>query len=891
MTEYRKKLIEVALPVEEISKACRRDKDRKVGTIKNVHKWFAPMPTPAWRALLFAALVDDPGEPGRRAELINLIKRLVPENGSAPVDSALADARRVLKSTGELPVVLDPFCGGGSTLVEAQRLGMAAVGSDLNPVAVLISRTLAELVPSVSGRQALHPSDQLATVSSDPLAGLVTDLRHYAQRVREAAWEQVGHLYPKFDGDTVIAWLWARTLACPNPACGAIFPLYNSQWLTRRKGEERWLNPIIVDGHVEFEIGKGQGSPPPATKASTRGAKFRCPVCQQIAPETYIRSEGKAGRLGIQLIAKVIDGASGRSYLPADHRQESAADVDIPVEAPDVPLSTYARWFSPPAFGMTTQADLYTPRQLHALGAFADAVSEVPGWVAADGGDEAYGRTIATVLGLCVGKLATSDSTQARWYVGNDNGTPRVIPAFGRHAIPMMWDFTEVNPFSERIANWAGMLDSVIGGLRTLPLNSRPATVTQCDARNAGQLIGRGTAIVATDPPYFGQIGYAELSDYFYVWERRALSKVHPDLFGTIATPKDAELIATPYRHNGDMSAARKYFVDGFTATFKSLAAASRPEIPMIVIYAHRQEETEEEGLTSSAWDAILEALLEAGLGVVGTWPLHATHSSRQIGLGTNSLASYTAMVCRPRAINAGIIDKPGFLRVLRAELPSALRALQDAAIPALDLTQAVIGPGMAIFSRFTRVVEPSGAAMTVRTAIELINQVRSELLSEQEDEFDSDTRWAVQWFDEYGFEPGPYGRAEVLFTATDTSLDGVLKAGIAASQAPKVWLIRPDHLPVAWDPDTDARIPVWEVTMHLINRLDKGGESAAAALLSQVATMGDAARDLAYRLADVCERKRWAKDALSFNGLIVSWPEIARQAAQMRRYQTDTLL
>ena len=509
-----------------------------------------------------------------------------------------------------------------------------------------------------------------------------------------------------------------------------------------------------------------------------------------------------------------------------------------------------------------------------------NAVAQVPNWVKADGGDETYGTTIATILGLCVGKLAQTNSTQARWYVGGDTGTPRVQAAFGRHALPMVWDFTELNPFSDRIANWLGMVESLVSGLRALPAAANPAKVVQCDARNAGHLVAPGSALVATDPPYFDQIGYADLSDYFYVWERRALRNVHPDLFGTIASPKDAELIATPYRHGGDVEAARRYFVDGFRQVFTSLRMAARPDLPMIVIYAHRQEESEQDGLTSSAWDAIIEALLNAGLGVAGTWPIHGTGSSRQIGLGTNSLASYTAMVCRPRTSAAGITDRPGFLRALRSELPSAIRKMQDAAVPALDLTQAALGPGLAVFSQFARVVEPSGEPMSVRTAIALINQVRSETLTELQDEFDADTRWAVQWFEEYGFAEGPYSRAEVLFTGTDTSFDGLRRAGIIDSRPSKVWLVRPDDLPNNWNPAADNRVPVWEVTMHLVRNLDRGGEEAAARTLAQVSGSRDAARDLAYRIADICERRRWAREALEFNGLIVSWPEIARQAA-----------
>lgn len=874
-----RKLIEVALPVEEISVASRRDKDRKVGTIKNVHKWFAPMPTPAWRALLFAALVDDPDDPDARAELLDLVKRLVPDDGGAPPAEVLDEARkRIAEANPVLPTVLDPFCGGGSTIVEAQRLGLPAVGSDLNPVPVLITRALTQLVPAAAGRGPFGAKQNtLASVAGGPLDGLLADLRHYAERVRDEAWEKVGHLYPPDPGGgTVIAWLWARTVTCPNPACRATIPLYSSPWLSKRKGEERWLDPIVEAGAVRFEIGKGKATPPPATKVG-RGAKFRCLVCGEVTPPKHISSEAVAGRMGTQLMAVVSDRPGGRHYLAS--REVPAVEVVPPDEVPDLDLVGKAK-NDLKTYGFATQADLYTARQLHALGAFADAVAAVPAWVRADGADADYAATVTTLLGMCLGKLAQMNSTQARWRTRE--GPSKAEPAFGRHALPMVWEYAETNPFGDSAGDWIRQVTSIISGLATLPRQAQPAQAVQSDARQASGLVAPRSALVATDPPYFGQIKYADLSDYFYVWERRALRHLHPDLFGTIATPKDNELIAAPYRHDGSAEAAERYFVKGFTQTFHGLLSATRADLPVLVVYAHRQEEAGDDGeLTSTGWDAMLAALLEAGLGIVGTWPIHGTATS-DLRVRANTLASYIVLVCRPRHADAEVTDRQGFLRALRAELPSALRALQDASIPPLDLTQAAIGPGMAVFSRFSRVVEASGEAMSVRTALGLINQVRSELLSELEDEFDAQTRWALQWFDEYGFDDGPFGRAEVLFTATATSLEGLRRSGIVESRAPKVWLRHPDDLPDSWDPAADQHISVWEATMHLVKQLTgTGGEAGAAEVLRGAGRNGELARDLAYRLADVCERKKWAKLALAFNALVVAWPAIIELAAR----------
>lgn len=881
-----RKLIEVALPLDAISAASRRDKDRKTGTIKNVHKWFAPMPTPAWRALLFASIVDDPGTDEARQDLLDLIEDLVGVDGKMPTDKVLERARKLMAESGTLPTVLDPFCGGGSTIVEAQRLGLPAVGSDLNPVPVLITKVLCELVPAVAARPPLVASEHLDGTGG-PLTGFFADLRHYAERVREVAWEKVGHLYPSVPGGTVVAWLWARTVTCPNPACGATIPLYSSPWLSKRKGQERWLRPVVNGTEVRFEIGTGREQPPAATKLG-RGPKFRCPVCFEACPDAYLKSEGMSGRLGYQAMCRVVDVAgSGREYFAVeDSDPDDGVGLAPPEDAPfDSPVPEDPRNVWCKIYGLTSQGDFYTARQLHAMGAFADAVAEVAGWVAADGGDEAYARAITAVLGLSVGKLAQSCSTQVRWNVRVTGGS-KAEPAFARHALPMVWDFAETNPFGTSVGAWNSQVASVITGLRATPTPPVPARIEQSDARSAGD--GRSAScLVATDPPYFGQIGYADLSDYFYVWHRRALRSVLPDLYGTISTPKDAELIASPYRHGGDSDHAHRYYVDGFTGTFRHLASAQRPDLPMLVVYAHRQEESNgAEGLTSSAWDALLEAMLRAGVGVVGTWPIHATRDARMISIGTNSLASYIVLVCRPRQADAGITDRPGFVRALRSELPEALRKLQAASTLPFDLTQAAIGPGMAIFSRFARVVEPSGEAMRVKTAIGLINQVRSEILSEQDDEFDAETRWAIQWFEHYAFDTGPFGEAEKLFTATATSLDGLRRTGIVATKAPEVWLRDPESLPTDWDPVTDQKPCTWEVTMHLLRVLHSDGETEAGALLAKVGHFGDLAHDLAYRIADICESTKRASTALLVNGLVASWPEVSRLAASLRSEQ-----
>ncbi len=875
------KLVEVALPLEAISAASKRDKDRKTGTIKNVHKWFAPMPTPAWRALLFATLVDDPGDEAARAKLLELVARLVPAHGGPPDEDTLVEARAAIAEAtgGDPPQVFDPFCGGGSTLVEAQRLGLRAIGSDLNPVPVLITRVLTELVPTMAGRPPLVGDEaQLAKMSGGPLDGFLADCAHYARRVRDEVWDQIGHLYPPApDGGTIIAWLWARTVRCPNPACRAIAPLAASFWLSKKKGAETWVEPVDrrPGEPVGFEVRTGAGGPPPATVGRTAA---RCLVCSEAMPLDQVRRQGQAGEMGDQLMAAAVADDRGRRYLGGSEIEVLVPDP--PEDTIDLPMPEQALGFRVQLYGMTNYRDLFTNRQLVALTAFADAVSRVPGWVASDGGDDTAAMAIASVLGLCLGKLATASSTQVRWRLRRVES--KAEPAFGRHALPMVWDYGETNPFADSVGSWEAQSKSVTGGLSSIGSTHRPGRAAAADARSAPAQLDVGDALLATDPPYFAHIGYADLSDYFYPWLRRALRPVHPDLFKTVATPKDQELIAAPYRHGGSRQEATDYFVAGYTETFRRLVAVTRPGLPLLVVYAHRQEESGNGGNGSTAWDAMLTAIVRAGLRIVGTWPIHATGSSRQIGLGTNSLASYIVLVCRPQSPDAPTTDRQSFIGALRADLPRAIRRLQEGAISSLDLGQATIGPGMAIFSRYARVVEPSGEAMTVRSALELIGQVQAEVLDEFAGDVDGWTRWSMYWYRDHGFDDGLFGNAETLCKTTNTSLDGLVRAGIVQSRAGKVRLLRRSEIPAGWAPADDDRPTVWEATQHLVKRLRDGGEQAAGELLAQAGAYADTARDLAYWLSSVAV-SRWPKDALDYEALLTSWPELSRIAEQAR--------
>jgi putative DNA methylase len=868
-----RKLIEAALPLDAINAACEADKDRKTGTIRNLHKWFAPMPSVAWRALLFASLVDDPGDEEGRRELRELVEALVATGALPPAEDVLERARRLIADSNPdgLPVVADPFCGGGSTIVEAQHLGLPTQASDLNPVPVLITRLLTELLPMVANHDPVATSSPTLARDTSPFASFTSDVRRYSTLVRRRAEQQIGSLFPRADADTVmLAWLWARTARCPNPACGIATPLVTSWWLSKRKGSRVWIQPRVRSGHVDFEIASGAGEAPAPTKVG-RGANFICVACGSALKEDYVQSEGRAGRLGLRLTAGAGQRGKERVFLPAS--ELASIPAVTPEDPPSLPLPNIPRWFSPPLFGFQRQEDLYTPRQIATLETFARLVREVADDMRADGADDAYATAVATFLGLCVGKLAQASSVLARWRTRD--GTSKVEPGFGRHDIPSSWDFAEANPFGGSVGDWDQIVKTALRAVPFAAANQPSRTLTH-DARTVATILPATGAMVATDPPYFAHIGYADLSDFFYVWLRRALRDEHTDLFSTIAAPRGGELIALTNRHDGDADAAHRYFVEGFTETFANLRRAQREDLPMLVVYAHREQEADE---GRGGWEAMLSALINAEYEIVGTLPLRATGPDRMIGQGANALATYVVMVCRPRAHNAPRLTRRELDRVMRKELRGAVSELQQASVAAVDLNQAVLGPGMQIYSRYSAVLETDDSKVTVAEALKLILRTLAEVLHEQEGDLDADSRWAAAWYEDHGFDSAGYGQADAHARAKGISVDSLVTAGIVRSGAGRVQLLTRAELPDAWDPGADARRTAWEAVQHLCKALEGGGEASAAEILARLGTLRDPTRELAYRLFQVAEGRGDAAEALNYNSLISSWPEIVRLA------------
>ncbi|OAN40578.1 hypothetical protein A6A03_04530 [Chloroflexus islandicus] len=1081
-----RKLIEVALPLDAINKEAAREKSIRHGHPSTLHLWWARRPLAACRAVLFASLIDDPSshpdqfpteedQQRERERLFGIIERLVKWENAHNEEILREAHNEILKHTnGYPPPVYDPFAGGGSIPLEAQRLGLEAHASDLNPVAVLINKALIELppkfanLPPVSSEHQTSLAESLSSLFSLPsyrgAAGLAADVRYYGKWMRDEAERRIGYLYPKvklpkdYGGGeaTVIAWLWARTVKCPNPACGAQMPLVRSFELSKKKGKEHWVEPVIefvntsgpaarapegewsaggspagdersagmggpaarapegewsaggspagdewsagmggpaarapegewsaggspagdewsaggspagdkwsagmggpaarapegewsaggspagdewsaggspagdkwsagmggpaarapegewsaggspagsttrASVRVRFTVRSGSGKPPAGT-VGRRGA--RCLCCDTAVPLEYIRAEGRAGRMGAQMMAIVAEGRGGRIYLPPVAEHEQAALRAHPAWAPETDLPEQALGFRVQNYGFTKHRDLFTPRQLVALTTFSDLIGEARVMVQRDAAragfipdPAAYADAVATYLAFSVSKAADLASSQCHWQPNPQH--LKIAPTFARHALSMNWDYAEGNPFSDSSGNFWRQIELICEVLDELYMGPL-GLVKQQDATQF-EMVSTAKMVISTDPPYYDNVPYADLSDFFYVWLRHSLKDVYPELFGTLLAPKAEELVAEPFRHGG-REAAQRFFEEGLRKVFDRIRSLHHPDYPLTVYYAFKQAEVETVGegngaladdddeapsasvIASTGWETMLQGLIQVGFTIVGTWPIRTERPGRLRETGSNALASSIVLVCRPRPAAARVATRREFLSALRAELPEALRRLQQGNIAPVDLAQAAIGPGMAVFSRYSKVIEADGSPMRVRTALQIINQELDAVLAAQEGEFDSATRWAIAWFEQYGLNEGPYGLAETLSKAKNTSVEGMGEAGIIVARSGKVRLLRRDELPADWESRRGQRMTIWEITQYLVYALEQRGENGAAALLAQLGGEGEIARDLAYRLYMTCERKGWAQEAQAYNSLVVAWPEIRRLAA-----------
>jgi putative DNA methylase len=956
-----RKLIEVALPLDAINVACAKEKSIRHGHPSTLHLWWARRPLAAARAVIFAQLVNDPGyQQGggfkygknkkeaaiERKRLFKIIEDLVKwENTTKEefLEPARAEIRRSWREVCELnkdhpqaaelfnpdklPALHDPFAGGGAIPLEAQRLGLEAYASDLNPVAVLINKAMIEIPPKFAGRPPVNPEWQQSTAAQKMgkewpgASGLAEDVRYYGAWMREEAQKRIGHLYPPVEitaemakerpdlkplvGQklTVIAWLWARTVKSPNPAFSHVdVPLVSSFILGSKPGKQVYIEPEVENGGYRFKVKTGD-LPPSSKNGSSAGkrAGFLCVMSNSPIDYSYIRSEGKAGRMRQKLMALVAEGARGRVYLPPTKEMEQLAQSADKSWRSDLEMPLKHRNFQPPGYGLTKFGDLFTPRQSLFLNTLCEILATsrdriyddaVASHMTSDGagldsgGSEAkaYSEAIGVYLAFAISRSADRGSSVCSW-----DSSPKMEAlrnTFGRQAIPMVWDFAEGNPFSTSSGNWMNNVEFGAKAIEHLATQSR-GFAQQEDAQR--QSVSR-SKVISTDPPYYDNIAYADLSDFFYTWLRRSLRPVYQQLFSTVAVPKGEELVALANRH-GSREHADSFFLEGMTQAMRGLAQQAHPSAPVTIYYAFKHSETDSESATSSTgWVSFLEAVNRAGLSLTGTWPMRTELSNRMVGSGANALASSIVLVCRRRPADAPSISRREFIRELNGVLPEALDEMtkgsgdERSPVAPVDLSQAIIGPGMAVFSKYAAVLEADGSPMSVRTALQLINCFLAE------DDFDADTQFCLHWFEQYGWTESVFGEADVLARSKSTSVDAMKEAGVLQSGSNKVRLLKWAEYPTDWDPRTDTRTPVWEALHQLIRALNQGGEPASGALLAALGGKAEAVRQLAYRLYTLCERLGQAEDARAYNELITSWTGIETAAATAPK-PTDSFL
>lgn len=908
MTTMKKKLIETSLPLEAINAASAREKSIRHGHPSTLHLYWSRKPLATARAVLFAQLVDDPAsrpdefptvesQDAERARLHALMEKLIIWENSND-EKLLEQAREEIRKSndGKLPAVVDPFAGGGSIPLEAQRLGLESHASDLNPLAVLINKALIEIPPKFAGWSPVFPGVAEEQSSWLRAEGLAADVQHYGQWLRDEAEKRIGHLYPKITAPggtehTVIAWKWARTVISPNPANPIETPLVNSWWLSKKKGKEAWVKATVVDGQVQYEVQNNADGPKKDEDGTIKHGKGAWTVGDGTPfSYDYVRESGKRGEIGAHLIGIVAEGNPGRLYLSPTPEHIQAAKVDAGDAGIIGEIATNPRWFSPPAYGMREFSDLFTNRQLVALTTLSDLVVEARSKVLEDAlaagipagerledggvGAEAYADAVATYLGLAVSKAANVGSSLAGWM--SDRGAFR--ETFARQAIPMTWDYVEINPLGKFGGTFSAGLDKSYEVIRNLPIGDGVVTAGDAKLRSYKDMI------ISTDPPYYDNIGYSDLSDYFYVWLRKTLRTIHPSVVGTMLTPKADELVANPYRHDGKQG-AEKFFIEGFNSVFHRIREDdANPEVPMTVYYAYKQQDSGKDGTSSTGWHTLLDGLIRSGWEITATWPMRTEGKGRLLARGTNALASSILLACRPRPAEARAVARRAFVAALKSELPEALRTLMQGAIAPVDLAQAAIGPGISVFSRYAKVREADGSDMSVRDALQLINATLDEVLGEQESDLDSDTRFAVRWYRQYGWDADSSGIADQLARSSDTSLAELQRGGIFEAKGGKARLLSPTQLNEAWDPAADEHVSVWEATVRLAAVLAKDGVDKVAELLPAVGEKVslDAVKELGFLLFHEAEKNKDTDDAILFNGLVSSWGDLNEQARQI---------
>lgn len=873
---YKKKLIEEAIPLQAINDACVKEKAIKHGHPSTLHPYWARRPLAAVRAIIFSSIVDSPFEDSslskkekekKKDYLFSLIKEMVNwDNFDNPM--LLNKIMDVYKNNNsKIPPVLDPFCGGGTIPLEAQKLGLDAYGSDLNPLAVLITKSLIELPKNCFNNNPVNPEK---TNFHSGMSGLIEDIVYYSTKINNSVKNKVNNHYPKSEnGEVIIAWIWTRIVKCPNPMCKVHAPLVRTFDLHKMKDGKWIIIPIVKGKNIEFKVEKVEISLESGGTVNRNGAK--CLSCSSPIPFDYIRNEGKLKKINYQMMAYITENGRNRNYYKANDFQVKKSEVELDFSYPDTLLPEKALGFRVQAYGYHKHYELFTNRQLLTITSFATEIKRIKNIIIQDGGKPSYADAIITYITLAFSSRINYWSTFTPW------GGSYMVNTFSRQALPMVWDFAEANPFSNSSGNFLGGVKFLTKVLSRLNPNAIGKS-KQIDVSKS--IMDLNKPLIITDPPYYDNIGYADLSDYFYVWIREVLGDIYPELFNTILTPKSNEIIATPFRFGGSRKKANEHFLNGLSNAANLISKKSNEDYPVIYFYSYKQTENSGSNIESSTgWEVFLEGLINAGHQITATWPVR----TEQVGgmkYKVNALATSVVIALRKKNKNARIATRKEFVDFLKNELESSILTMMDSDISPVDLQQSAIGPGMAVFTRFAKVLEADGTSMTVKTALQIINAELDRIQESSEIDMDPDTRFCIQWFDSFGIDEKPFGEAETLAKAKDISVDGLVNAGVFIAGGGKAKLKHWTEMPSDWDPRTDNRLTLWECTHHLVRELIEGDGQIGAAKLAKF--MGnqkaEEAKELAYQLFHICDKRKWAKHAGDYNTLVANWADIKSQ-------------
>lgn len=898
-----KKLIEVSLPLEAINEQASREKSIRHGHPATLHLWWSRKPTAAARAVLFASLVDDPSshpelfpteeeQIKERERLFDIIRDLVKwekANDENVISLAKEEIRKY--THGMDPVVLDPFAGGGSITFEAQRLGLEAHAHDLNPVSVLINKAMIDIPQRFMDLSPVNPDHENRFTCWENATGLADDINFYGEKLKSLLFDRVGDLYPKVSTSeqgkmNVTAWIWTRTVTCPNPLCGVEVPLFNSLDLSKKKGHEHHI-AIQYDGKKSiFTVKKGISK----LEGTVKRSGAYCPHCNSPISFDYLRNAGVNKMMKPRLAAIVGEGKRGRVFINPDINQENIASVEKPEHTPHAALAHNPRNFNTPIYGLENFEDLFSSRQLLTLTTLCDLLPKLQIQIEEDSvaagrqndhisindggtGARAYSEAIITFLAFAIDKATDAWSSLVGWRTSVES----TRNTFSLQALPMVWAYAEANPFSTSCGNWSdACIESIVKFVSSLRRSKRGIAI-QNDAQSD---CGLRNVLVSTDPPYYDNIVYGDLSDYFYMWMRHNLQRIYPDVFNTMATPKTEELVATPYRFGGDKKSAFNFFEKGMTTAFSQIYKYANDEYPTSIYYAYKQQDSEEG--TSSGWETMLEAIIKSGFTIDGTWPLRTEKLGRTNSIGSNALASSIVLICRKRAQDASQTTRRNLINTLRRELRPALKKLQESNIAPVDLAQSAIGPGIGVFSQYMRVLEADGTPMTVKSALQVINEEIDLYFNEQVGTLDAMSRFCVELYTQNAFNEIKFGDADILARAKGTSVAAIASHDIVYAKAGTVHLIERTELSEKIDNNENC---IWLLTQQLTQAMATGGvEACAKAIYMMYGSNAEKAKDLAYRLYTIAEHKKWTNEAFAYNALVVAWPDIQSRAAMMQR-------